>query len=222
MDPNSQQPFNNTPQEIPQPLVTDQSTPQSGQLAQSQQQAPIGEDPGKSLAIAGIVLAFFMQLVGLILSIVAKKKSKAAGFDGRLATIGIILNIVLLVLSLLITITILSLIFLTTAKTIQERSKTGEAQSAAITVVKKAELYYTEKNTYPTSLADFETVEDASLDKYKASISGSPITSVSDKVAVYTCGSDGIKTEYWDSVSDQATARYAGFASALSSCTQMQ
>lgn len=64
--------------------------------------APTGEDPGKGLAIAGIVLAFFFNILGLILSIVARKKSKAAGYDGSLAKIGIILNSIFLALGVLV------------------------------------------------------------------------------------------------------------------------
>ncbi len=64
--------------------------------------APSGEDPGKTLGIVGLILAFFVPLVGLILSIIANSKSKAAGFKNSVAFIGIILNAVFIVLSIVI------------------------------------------------------------------------------------------------------------------------
>lgn len=62
---------------------------------------PAGEDPGKTLAIVGIVLAFFFSIAGLVVSIIAKSKSKAAGFNNTLATVGIILNAAFMVLGIL-------------------------------------------------------------------------------------------------------------------------
>lgn len=57
-----------------------------------------GEDPSKTMAIVGLVLDFVFAPVGLILSIVAKKKSVEAGFDGGLAKIGVIIGIVTTIL----------------------------------------------------------------------------------------------------------------------------
>ncbi len=83
-----------TPPEVPpvpeQPFVPTPPAPNSA------------EDPGKVMAIVGIVLAFVFALAGLIVSIIANKKSKAAGFHNSLASVGIILNVVFLVLQLLV------------------------------------------------------------------------------------------------------------------------
>lgn len=59
------------------------------------------ENPGKGLAIVGLVLSFlpFLQLVGLIVSIIAKGKSKKAGFKNGFATAGIIISILGLVIT---------------------------------------------------------------------------------------------------------------------------
>ncbi|WP_210481488.1 hypothetical protein [Naasia sp. SYSU D00948] len=54
--------------------------------------------PGKGLGIAGLVLAFLVPLVGLILSIIAKSQSKKAGYPNGPATAGIWISIVLMVL----------------------------------------------------------------------------------------------------------------------------
>ena len=54
--------------------------------------------PGKGLGIAGLILAIFIPLVGLILSIIAKSQSKKAGYKNGPATAGIWISIILMVL----------------------------------------------------------------------------------------------------------------------------
>ena len=62
---------------------------------------PPGADyPGKTLGIVGLILAFVMQLAGLICCIIALNQSKRAGFKNTPAFIGLILNIVFIVLSI--------------------------------------------------------------------------------------------------------------------------
>lgn len=60
--------------------------------------APTGEDPGKTMAIVGIVLDFVFAPVGLIVSYLAKKKSTEAGFDNQLAKIAFIIGIITTIL----------------------------------------------------------------------------------------------------------------------------
>ncbi|MCQ9164715.1 MULTISPECIES: DUF4190 domain-containing protein [unclassified Arthrobacter] len=58
-------------------------------------QGPYGppmEDPGKTLGIVGLVLCFVVSLAGLIVSIIAKRKSAAAGFTNTPANVGVILG----------------------------------------------------------------------------------------------------------------------------------
>lgn len=54
--------------------------------------------PGRGLGIAGLVLAFLIPPLGLILSIVAKVQSRKAGVKNGIATAGIIVSIVVIVL----------------------------------------------------------------------------------------------------------------------------
>ena len=66
-------------------------------------QAPAGyaapiEDPGKTLGIVGFVLAFVFAIAGIVVSAIARKKSKEAGFDNQLAKWGLILSIIFTVL----------------------------------------------------------------------------------------------------------------------------
>ena len=60
-----------------------------------------GDYPGKTLGIVGLVLVFFTGIVGLILSAVALKQSKDAGFQNTPAKVGVILGIIFLVLGVI-------------------------------------------------------------------------------------------------------------------------
>ncbi|WP_395639079.1 hypothetical protein [Pseudolysinimonas sp.] len=58
--------------------------------------APVSD--GKTLGIVGLVLAFVFSLAGLIVSIIARNQSKAAGVPNGPATAGIIISIIGLVI----------------------------------------------------------------------------------------------------------------------------
>ena len=79
--------------------------PQQGYPQQGYQQ-PYGagpaEDPGRTLGIIGLVLSFFTAVIGLIISIVALRKSKKAGFKNTPALIGIIVGVLSTVVALII------------------------------------------------------------------------------------------------------------------------
>jgi hypothetical protein len=57
-------------------------------------------DPGRTMGIVGLVLSIFVPIVGLIVSIIARRKSKLAGFANTLALVGIIIGVVFTVLGL--------------------------------------------------------------------------------------------------------------------------
>lgn len=57
--------------------------------------------PGKTLGIIGLIVAFPLSLVGLILSIVAIGQSRKAGYKNTPALVGIIVGAVLLVIGLI-------------------------------------------------------------------------------------------------------------------------
>lgn len=82
------------------------SPPPGGYPPQGYQQQPYGappaEDPGRTLGIIGLVLSFFTALIGLIISIVAYRKSKKAGFKNTPALLGIIVGIVTTVVGLIV------------------------------------------------------------------------------------------------------------------------
>lgn len=70
---------------------------------------PVAENPGKTLGIVGLVLAFVANIVGLIVSIIALNKSKRAGFKNGPALAGIIIASVSMVVSVILIITLISL-----------------------------------------------------------------------------------------------------------------
>lgn len=53
---------------------------------------PAATDPGRTLGIVGLVLSFFTALVGLVVSIVALRKSRRAGFKNGFALAGTIIG----------------------------------------------------------------------------------------------------------------------------------
>ena len=59
------------------------------------------EDPGKTLGIVGLVLAIVAPLVGVIVSAIAMNTSKKAGYQNKLAKIGLIVGIVLTILGII-------------------------------------------------------------------------------------------------------------------------
>ena len=79
---------------------------QQGPPPQQGYQQPYGagpaEDPGRTLGIIGLVLSFFTAVIGLIISIVALRKSKKAGFKNTPALIGIIVGVLSTVVALII------------------------------------------------------------------------------------------------------------------------
>lgn len=71
------------------------------------QTGAVQEDPGKTLGMVGLVLAIVANLVGLIVSIVAFRKSKAAGFNNGLAKAGIIVGAITTAGALIATVVII-------------------------------------------------------------------------------------------------------------------
>jgi hypothetical protein len=72
---------------------------------QATPQDPRGQDPGRTLGIVGLILAFFCSLIGLILSIVAYRQSSQAGFKNNIALAGIIVGAISLVLGIVLQVT---------------------------------------------------------------------------------------------------------------------
>ena len=92
---------------------------------------PPGADyPGKTLGIVGLILAFVMQLAGLICCIIALNQSKRAGYKNTPAFVGLILNIVFIALSLIALVLVFAVFlpaFYTACTTGQIDCSTGSA-----------------------------------------------------------------------------------------------
>lgn len=97
-------PPQNQQQGYPQQNYPQQNYPQQGYGQQGYGAAPPAEDPGKTLGIVGLVLSFFTAIIGLIISIVALRKSKKAGFKNTPAVIGIIVGILSTIVAIIVAI----------------------------------------------------------------------------------------------------------------------
>ena len=67
--------------------------------------------PGKTLGIVGLVLAIVAPLIGIVVSAIAMSQSKKAGFENKLAKIGLIIGIVLTVLIVVLYIAVFAVAF---------------------------------------------------------------------------------------------------------------
>lgn len=70
-------------------------------MAQYQAYPPApAADPGRTLGIVGLILAFFCSLIGLIISIIAYRQSQQAGYKNNIAMAGIIVGAISLLLGI--------------------------------------------------------------------------------------------------------------------------
>ena len=151
MNPTDEQQSNQTPNFAPQ---TDQPTPQPPVTPVPQPAVPVAtpqaSDPGKTLAIVGIVLGVIgLSLIGLILSIIAIVKSSKAGFKNTLAIVGIVLNSIFIFIAL-----IFLVITLTAYNGIQSLAKDSLTYSELVALNNGLQSYITYKGSVPSSLAD--------------------------------------------------------------------
>lgn len=199
---------NNQPPHTVAPVPAYQPPSSSGQNPDGQPQ-PSGDDPGKVLAIIGIILAFFAAIIGLIVSIIARKRSLQSGHPTTLATVGIVLNSIfiainIIVIGILATIAIVSYDSLQeraleTSRSVEDRKADYSSMNAAMTIAKKSEAHFAVVGNYPTTLAQFDEATESSLSESdRASISPSSISTKTEKTAIYTCADGGIVTEYWN------------------------
>jgi thiol:disulfide interchange protein len=105
---------NNNPQPQDQPVANINTQNQPGKTDSIQDTNPSTsqqpnqtssnprEDPGKTLGIVSLVLAFIIPLLGLIFGFVARSKSKKAGHSNGLALVGIIISILSMIVFIFI------------------------------------------------------------------------------------------------------------------------
>jgi len=119
MDPQQQPTMEGAPAPTPVPEQPAQqpmeSQPMAQPVAQPMMAQPMGApagiqtvDPGKGMGIASLILAFFAPLIGLILGIIARGKSKKAGHKNGLALAGIIISCISMVISTIVIIIVIA------------------------------------------------------------------------------------------------------------------
>ena len=79
------------------------------------QPPPSGDFPGKTLGIVGLIVAIFANVIGLIISIIARNQSKAAGYKNGPATAGIVVGAVLTGISVIIVVVTIIISLVTAA-----------------------------------------------------------------------------------------------------------
>jgi len=65
--------------------------------------------PGKTLGIVGLIVAFFASVVGIIISAIALKQSKDAGYKNTPAKVGVILGSIFAVLTVVLVVASIAL-----------------------------------------------------------------------------------------------------------------
>ncbi|MFV0373878.1 DUF4190 domain-containing protein [Microbacterium sp.] len=101
-DPQNPTPSNETPAYQPAPPAPEQPAP-------GYQAAPQGSQPGRTLGIVGLIFAFFMPIVGLILAYIGRSQSRKAGIANTPAKAGIIVGWIVFALQLILLIVVVSL-----------------------------------------------------------------------------------------------------------------
>ena len=76
--------------------------------------------PGKTLGIVALIVAFFANIIGLILGIVALVQSRKAGHKNTPAVWAIIVGAVLFVLSIIVAIVVFSILGVAAAEIMQQ------------------------------------------------------------------------------------------------------
>ncbi len=120
-------PANPTPPSTPAPPSVPPTAPPAApppapQAAMPMQPVPAGgDDPGKGMGIAALIFAFIAPLIGFILGLMARSKSKKAGHKNGLALAAIIISTISMVVGLLIA----SMIILLAVSRLQECEKLG-------------------------------------------------------------------------------------------------
>lgn len=161
---NAQQPATPPPNPAPAPTAQPVAPPQDTQQTVNQPQptapqmatpSPVAnidsKNPGKVLAIVSLVLAFLgLSLIGLVLAIIAKVKSKHAGFKSGLATVSIIINSLFIV----ITVGLVALLMILAMPMAQARSTAQAFTNDVVAGNYSGALSYT---TDPTKEVDTTT-----------------------------------------------------------------
>lgn len=155
MPPSSSAPTQPGAPEVPAAQDPQMPTPPQPAPTQTTATPPQAQDPGHTMGVVGLVLAFVgMQFIGLIVSIIARSKSKKAGFKNTLATIGIVINAIFLVLGILW----LILIVFVTSSGLNNATKDTEATTDINNQHAQLESFYYTNKYYPASMNEVTAI----------------------------------------------------------------
>jgi len=188
--------------------------------------AAVGENPGQTLGIISIVLDVIgLAFVGMILGIISRSKSKAAGMPTTLGTIGMVLGIIFTVIGFLYFIFIMIVAF----AGIQESASSAASSSGSSSfstgsssldddvaaVEKRAEAYNALAGDYPKTISDFSkhpesTVPD-DISLYSAIYTSNGVTYV-------YCGTGAAQITYLGDSQDDKRITALGTASSTEAC----
>lgn len=70
--------------------------------------SPPAGDPGRTLGIIGLILSFFTALIGMIVSLIALRQSKKAGFKNTPALVGVIIGAIGTVIGIIVAIVVIT------------------------------------------------------------------------------------------------------------------
>lgn len=83
------------------------STPPPAYQPAGAYNAPVADNPGKTLGIVAFVLSFFVNLVGLILGIVALSQSRKVGQKNGFAVAAIVISSISIVIGIIVAIALI-------------------------------------------------------------------------------------------------------------------
>ena len=200
---------------------TEQPTPpvfNNQPLQTPQQQLPQqpAHNPGQTLGIVSIILSFVgLSLVGLILGIVSRRKSKEVNSSPTLGTVGIVIGIVFTILGAIIAALIVISMLAYTG--IQDRGNDSRAQSSAYTIVKRAEAYYTMNQMYPATISDFESTDESSISDSGIDVSDKTPND-SSAVQYKQCDAYSAQVSYYNTTNNTVAILPLGSASSSTAC----
>lgn len=147
------------PQAFGQPVAPEQ-------LSTQPQPASAAENPGKTLGIVSIILSLVgLGLVGLVVGILSRKKSKAANAPTTLGTVGAVLGGIstaaIVIVGIIITIFIGTSV--NNVTDLQTNDNVNGLDAQVESVVQKAEIYNTKEGDYPKNLSEFKNYPETTL-----------------------------------------------------------
>ena len=178
------------------------------------QQPVSGENPGQLFGILSIVLTFLgISIVGIVLGVISRKKSKEVGASTTLGTIGLVFGIVTTVLGALVFIGILVSIVLVGTNNVQDKAETSSTSEAAKQLMRYGELYNADNGKYATSVSELDT---SSLSEEATLVDTTP--TAAGELQYVQCDDESAQVLYYDSNKASLGIEPLGTASAIIPC----